>query len=65
MMNFWNKNKYFFALLLVTLTAICVTFQHNIGLIIDCGREVYYPQEILNGKILYKDLFNNFTKYRF
>lgn len=65
MMNFWNKNKYFFALLLVTLTAICVTFQHNIGLIIDCGREVYYPQEILNGKILYKDLFNIYGPFAY
>ena len=31
---------------------------HYSGILIDFGREVYYPEQILQGKILYKDLFN-------
>lgn len=35
------------------------TYWNHFGLVvIDCGREVYLPQEILKGKVLYKDLFN-------
>lgn len=30
------------------------------NIIIDCGRESYFAQEILKGKILYRDLFNIF-----
>lgn len=33
---------------------------HYINLLIDVGREVYYPELVLKGKLLYKDLFNLF-----
>ncbi len=65
MLNFLNKNKYFFGLLFSAILVICATFHHNIGLIIDCGREAYYPQEILNGKVLYKDLFNIYGPFAY
>jgi len=42
----------------VAFAIICLTFSHQGALIIDCGREAYYPQEILLNKVLYKDLFN-------
>ena len=31
---------------------------HFSEILIDFGREVYYPEQLLNGKVLYKDLFN-------
>lgn len=38
---------------------LIIKFWHNFGIaIIDCGREAYLPEEILKGKVLYKDLFN-------
>ena len=45
---------------LSTLTIISLFFflGHYSGILIDVGREVYYPEQMLNGKVLYKDLFN-------
>ena len=65
MIKIFSKNKYFFFLLCSAILVICATFHHNIGLIIDCGREAYYPQEILNGKVLYKDLFNIYGPFAY
>lgn len=65
MINFLKKNIYFFGILLFAVLAVVITFQHNIGLIIDCGREAYYPQEILNGKVLYKDLFTIYAPFAY
>ncbi|MGN0018066.1 MAG: hypothetical protein ACI37S_03395 [Candidatus Gastranaerophilaceae bacterium] len=57
MLNIFKNNKYLILLVIITISTICLTFRHNVGLIIDCGREAYYPQQILNGEILYKNLF--------
>ena len=65
MINIFKKYKYEFLIFILTVFAVFITFQHNIGLIIDCGREVYYPQEILNGKVLYKDLFNIYSPFAY
>ena len=65
MFNILKSHKYFISTLFISIIAIYITFQHNIGLIIDCGREVYYPQEILNGKVLYKDLFNIYGPFSY
>ena len=65
MINNLKKYKYFWGIIFFALAAILLVFRHNIGLIIDCGREVYYPQEILNGKILYKDLFNIYAPFAY
>ncbi len=65
MLNILNKYRYLIILVLLTITAICATFYHNIHLIVDCGREVYYPQEILGGKVLYKDLFNIYGPFAY
>lgn len=40
------------------LLAFFIKYLGNI--IIDCGREPYFAQEVLKGKVLYKDLFNIF-----
>lgn len=58
MKNFWDKYKYIVILNLIMFSALFLVFGHGGNIIIDCGREVAYPQEILNGQILYRDLFN-------
>jgi len=65
MINILKKYKYIITLILLAFSGIMLVFQHNIGLIIDCGRESYYPQEILNGKVLYKDLFNIYAPFSY
>ena len=57
--------KYFIPLIFITLVVLGITYSHHNGLIIDCGREAYYPQEILNGKVLYKDLFNIYGPFSY
>lgn len=41
----------------LVIGAILLTYAHHGILLIDCGREAYYPTQILSGKILYKDIF--------
>lgn len=65
MINILNKYKYLITLVIILITSIFITYGHNVGLIIDCGREAYYPQEILNGKVLYKDLFNIYAPFSY
>ena len=65
MIKFLEKNKYLISIIFLTIIAIWITYAHNIHPIIDCGREVYYPQEILNGKVLYKDLFNIYGPFAY
>lgn len=57
--------KYFIPIVLITLAVLGITYSHHNCLIIDCGREAYYPQEILNGKVLYKDLFNIYGPFSY
>lgn len=47
------------------LIAIIVTYAHHGNVLIDCGREVYYPTQILTGKVLYKDLFNIYGPFAY
>ncbi len=61
----FNENKYLIVLWILTLGALIINFAHYGNLIVDCGREAYYPQEILNGKILYKDLFMIYTPFSY
>ncbi|MDD3237376.1 MAG: glycosyltransferase family 39 protein [Candidatus Gastranaerophilales bacterium] len=52
----------FFMLLMVI--NICI-FNHKFLDIIysDIGREAYFAQEILNGQLMYRDFFNNYTPF--
>lgn len=50
--------KYLIILLLLCIIGLLFFLGHYSGVLIDFGREVYYPEQILSGKILYKDLFN-------
>ena len=58
MKDFFIENKFLVILWILSLVALLTFVGHYSGLLIDFGREVYYPEQILNGKILYKDLFN-------
>lgn len=49
----------------ISILAIILTYAHHGHLLIDCGREVYYPAQILSGKILYKDIFNIYGPFSY
>lgn len=51
-------NKYLMFLWVISLIGIVLTYAHHGNLIIDNGREAYYPTQVLLGKVLYKDIFN-------
>lgn len=53
-----RENKYLLILWILCIAGLIFFCGHYSGILIDFGREVYYPQQILEGKILYKDLFN-------
>ncbi len=57
-----NKKEIFSILsIFLYFLILLIFFGNHLGhIIIDCGREVYIPEQMLNGKILYKDLFNIF-----
>ena len=57
--------KYLISIGLILTLAIIVTYAHHGHLLIDCGREVYYPTQVLLGKILYKDIFNIYGPFAY
>lgn len=58
MKEFFKENKYLILLWIFTIAGLFIFCGHYSGILIDFGREVYYPEQILQGKVLYKDLFN-------
>lgn len=65
MKKFCLKYKYIISLFLLSLLVFGLTYAHQGSLIIDLGREVYYPKRILEGSILYKDLFNIYGPFSY
>lgn len=57
--------KYLISILVILILAIIPTYAHHGHLLIDCGREVYYPTQIILGKILYKDIFNIYGPFSY
>ena len=53
-----KENKYLIILWVLCILGLIFFCGHYSGILIDFGREVYYPEQILNGKVLYRDLFN-------
>ena len=53
-----KENKYLIILWVLCILGLILFCGHYSGILIDFGREVYYPERILEGKVLYKDLFN-------
>ena len=57
--------KYLIVLWLLCIAGLMFFVGNYAGILIDFGREVYYPEQILNGKILYKDLFNIYGPFAY
>lgn len=56
-----NGNKYLITLWILCIAGLAIFLGHYSGWMIDFGREVYYPERILSGDVLYKDLFNIYS----
>ncbi len=63
--KFCNMNKYLITLWILCILGLIVFVGHYSGILIDFGREVYYPEQILAGKVLYKDLFNIYGPFAY
>lgn len=59
------NDKYLIGLWVLTAIALAFFVGHYYDIIIDVGREVYYPAQILKGKVLYKDLFNIYGPFSY
>jgi len=46
------------SLSLIFFILVYLFVSHMGNIIVDCGREAYFPEQVLNGKVLYKDIFN-------
>lgn len=57
--------KYLILIWVILFLAIIPTYAHHGNLLIDCGREAYYPIQILAGKILYKDILNIYGPFSY
>ena len=57
MEKFLQKNVYLITLWISCAVALVFFMGHYGNIWLDVGREVYYPERVLAGKILYKDLF--------
>lgn len=64
-MNKVLENRYLIGLCILTLIAVFVFAGHYSEILLDFGREVYYPERILEGKVLYKDLFNIYGPFSY
>jgi len=53
-----SENKYLIILWLLCIFGLIGFLSHYSGILIDFGREVFYPERILAGDVLYKNLFN-------
>ena len=55
--NFIKENYYLIFLWVICGIALFFSVGHCNNIMLDIGREVYYPEQILKGEVLYKDLF--------
>lgn len=65
MSKYKNLFIYLIPLWCILFIVIYLNFYRYGTLIIDSGREAYYPQEILNGNVLYKDLFSIYAPFSY
>lgn len=65
MKKFNNDFKYLVSVWVILIIGIVATYAHHGHLLVDCGREVYYPTQILLGKVLYKDIFNIYGPFSY
>lgn len=65
MKNFYSNLKYILPLFFLSVLVFGLTYAHQGNIVIDCGREVFYPKRILEGAVLYKDLFNIYGPFAY
>lgn len=65
MKRFFIDNKYLCILWVLCVIALIIFTGHYTNILLDVGREVYYPEQILNGKVLYKDIFNIYGPFSY
>ncbi len=53
----FKENKFLIILFVITFLCLFFSTGHLSNILIDVGREMYYPKAILENKILYKDIF--------
>lgn len=65
-MEFYKKDiKYLLILFIFLVINIIIFGGHITNIYMDMGREFYFPQCILNGEVLYKDIFNIFGPFSY
>ena len=64
-MNKILTNKYLIILFILTVAAVYFFCGHYSEILLDFGREVYYPEQILDGQVLYRDLFNIYGPFSY
>lgn len=57
--------KYLILVWSILAIAIVGTYAHHGHFLYDCGREAYYPMQILKGNVLYKDIFNLYGPFAY
>jgi len=57
MKKFIQENGYLIVLWILCIATLFFFTGHYANILSDVGREIYYPERILEGKVLYKDLF--------
>lgn len=65
MKDFFINNKLLIVLWILCIAALIIFTGHYSNILLDVGREVYYPERILEGKLLYKDLFNIYGPFAY
>lgn len=63
--KFKNFDYGLISLIFLSLLGCIFFVGHYNGIMIDFGRELYYPEMILKGKVLYKDLFNIYGPFSY
>jgi len=65
MKKFIFENKNLVILWILCGIALFIFCGHYGNILLDIGREIYYPERILEGKVLYKDLFNIYGPFAY
>ena len=65
MKNFIVRNKNLILLWVLCGVGLCIFCGHYSNTLLDIGREIYYPERILRGDVLYKDLFNIYGPFSY
>ena len=65
MKKFVIENKNLIILWVLCGIALFLYCGHYGNILLDIGREIYYPEQILRGKVLYKDLFNIYGPFSY